>query len=89
MGKEIIRTLKFRGLDDWNRPVYKQEDAKVYIGSTSVLFPNKEIAPNGTTAEINAYFRANLDKLEYFGTSFNCEPDGRQFAEHVKLEIND
>lgn len=69
-------TIKFRGIDDWNRPVYKDVDKNLYFGSVNILFPDKEIAPNNTPLEINAYFRNNIHQLELFGDKFNCEPHG-------------
>lgn len=84
-----IRKIKFRGIDDYNRPVYKYVDNNIYIGSTDVLFPCEKIAPNGTAKEINAYFRENLDKLVYFGLTFNCEPEGGRFKDNIKFEIID
>lgn len=68
--------VKFVGIDDWGRPVFKIEDKKVYFGSTVTLFPNKSIAPNNTDEEISNYFRDNTDELELFGERFNCEPHG-------------
>jgi hypothetical protein len=67
--------IKFRGIDVWSRPVFKT-DKGLYVGSVNTLFPNKKIAPNNTTEEIVDYFREHLSELEYFGTSFNCEPHG-------------
>lgn len=67
---------KFKGIDDFNRPVFKKVDGEVCIGSVDILFPNKEIAPNNTNEEITNYFKNNKDKLVLFGIKFNCEPDG-------------
>lgn len=68
--------IKFRGIDDWNRPVYKVVDKQVYFGSVNTLFPDKKIAPNNTKEEINSYFKEHTNELELFGSSFNCEPHG-------------
>lgn len=77
MNKEIKTFyLKFRGIDDFNRPVYRVVDKKLYFGSVNVLLPDKNIAPNNTTKEINEYFRNNIKQLELFGSTFNCEPHG-------------
>lgn len=84
---ETNYTIKFRGIDDFNRPVYKVQELNVYLGSTEVLFPDKEIAPNGTTEEINNYFKDNLDKLCIFGNSFNCEPLGNNVKKNINLII--
>ena len=73
--KTIVK-IKFVGIDDWSRPVYKMVGKQVYFGSTNRLFPDKRFAPNGTIEEINQYFIENIEELEYFGRSFNCEPNG-------------
>jgi len=74
-GKVII-PIKFKGFDDWSRPVYCNKDLQAYFGSTCTLFPDTKIAPNGTIEEVNAYFKENINELEYFGNGFNCEPHG-------------
>lgn len=68
--------IKFKGADSFNRPVYKVVDANIYFGSTEILIPDKNLFPNGTTEEINEYFRNNQNKIELFGSSFDCEPNG-------------
>lgn len=90
-----ILTLKFKGIDDYNRPVYKAKTlnglpltASRYYGSVYTLFPDKSIAPNNTPAEINAYFREHIEELEYFGVTFNCEPNGGKHK-LIKLIIED
>lgn len=63
--------LEFRGIDDWNRPVYKVIDQKVYFGSVNKLFDW------GTPEEeVNAFFKENTQWLEFFGDHFGCEPNG-------------
>lgn len=79
--------IKFKGIDYWNRPVFKTVDKNVYIGSTTILFPDKELAPNNTPEEISEYFRNNKDKLCIFGDSFNCEPLGYRISKEVELNI--
>jgi hypothetical protein len=86
--EQTIVPIKFRGIDDWNRPVYKHAEANIYFGITNILFPDKNLAPNNTTEEINEYFRNNIDQLEYFGMKFNCEPHGG-LPEQYKLNIID
>lgn len=68
--------IKFKGIDDWNRPVWKVVDKQIYFGSTMILLPDKGLFPKGTTEEVNNYFRENQNKIELFGSSFNCEPHG-------------
>lgn len=85
--KEI--NLEFVGVDFWSRPVYKWQDKEVYIGSVDTLLPDDKVAPNGTTEEINAYFREHLDELVLFGTSFDSEEDplGSRINKDIKINI--
>lgn len=79
--------IKFEGIDDWSRPVYKSKLTKSRYGSVNILFPDKEIAPNNSVEEINDYFKRNMYQLDYFGSSFNCEPMGSNIPEGFELEI--
>jgi hypothetical protein len=63
--------LTFRGVDSFNRPVFKQDGHRVYFGSTQTLF-----TPDDYPEVITEYFRTHMDELEYFGSQFNCEPHG-------------
>jgi hypothetical protein len=66
--------IKFRGIDDWNRPVYQVAGEKyksLHFGSTNTLFEWKD-----TAETVDAYFKDHMDELEYFGGEFNCEPLG-------------
>ena len=44
--------IKFRGVDDFNRPVFKVVDKAIYFGSTNILAPDKDRFPKGTKEEI-------------------------------------
>ena len=44
--------IKFRGVDDFNRPVFKVVDKAIYFGSTNILVPDKDRFPKGTKEEI-------------------------------------
>jgi len=84
MESRKIIDIKFRGIDDFNRPVYKDIKSNTYFGSTEKLFSN-----DTPTKEINDYFSGNLenmDKLELFGYKFNCEPIGG--FNHEKFVLN-
>jgi len=81
-------TVEFEGVDFWSRPVYKDVNTIVRYGSVNTLFPDTKIAPNGTKEEINAFFRENIEDLVYFGSSFDCEPNGGM-PSHYKLNIID
>lgn len=76
-----IIDIKFRGIDDFNRPVYKDIKSNTYFGSTEKLF-----YLSTPTKEINDYFSENMDKLEFFGLKFNCEPIGD--FNHEKFVLN-
>lgn len=80
--------LKFKGIDSFNRPVYKVIDKNIYFGSVTTLFPNEEIAPNNSVEEINSYFRDNIEEIEFFGDKFDCEPHGGR-ADNWKFNIID
>ena len=86
MAKKRIE-LKFIGIDDWSRPVYKGLGTKNFFGSTNVLFPDKRIAPNDTVEEINNYFKENMFELCYFGNHFNCEPMGGGMSKEIEYII--
>lgn len=65
---EQVRLI-FRGIDNWNRPVWKAPDIKAYYGSTTELFSfgatEEEVLKKVTTYD-----------LCYFGDHFDCEPMG-------------
>jgi hypothetical protein len=81
MSSQLIITIKFRGIDDWNRPVFKHTNSNTYYGDCNC---NKI----GFPKDIIEYYKNNIEKLEYFGTSFNCEPHGG-INSNIKLEIVD
>ena len=54
--------IKFRGIDHWNRPVFKDVDSNNHYGSVSALFNYEDSAE-----KVIAYFTDHLDELEYFG----------------------
>lgn len=71
MPVKIKMFIKFKGIDDFGRPIYKHINSNTYFGSTITLFDY------GVNIEdIDKYFKHNLQELEYFGESFNCEPYG-------------
>ena len=65
----MIRKVQFVGIDNWNRPIFKNIVSKRYYGSTDDLFHSE-----ATEAEVLEHV-TNKDLL-YFGTSFGCEPMG-------------
>ena len=72
------RILKFEGIDDWNRPIFKDENNFRY-GSTDKLF-SWGTSPEEVSKEIT------VDDICIFGTKFGCEPDGRAMnPQRIKL----
>lgn len=61
--------LIFKGIDSWNRPVWKAPDSPEYFGSVTQLF-------NWGTPEEDVLKLVSTYDLCYFGISFNCEPMG-------------
>ena len=70
--------IRFVGIDDWNRPVFKGTHS--YYGSVNKIF-NYDVSweeiKNSVTEK----------DLVYFGESFNCEPCGN--ACNVKIDWED
>jgi hypothetical protein len=77
--KKKIIYIKFRGIDDWHRAVFKDINSATYYGDCDA---NK----TGKPEDVIEYYRNNINKLEYFGNSFNCEPNGGLNPNH-QLEI--
>lgn len=70
--RQIMKTIKikFKGIDGWNRPVFKTLEAPYrYFGSVTTLFDY------GVT-EDDVLKKIDEDDLVYFGNSFDCEPMG-------------
>lgn len=68
----MILNIKFKGIDDWNRPVFKSDNEKyksLHFGSTNTLFPYD-------STEDTVINNITVSELEFFGTKFNCEPHG-------------
>ena len=83
---EVHIDIKFRGIDDWNRPVFKSTMSNIYFGDVNKLWVYKELGENNDI--INTYYKQHIEELEFFGTSFNCEPHGG-LPSHYKLNIID
>lgn len=63
--------IKFRGIDDFNRPIFKDIKSPAHFGCVNKLYSG------GTKPkEIIEYFKENSSSLLYFGNRFNCEPEG-------------
>jgi hypothetical protein len=68
MENEKIIKIYFEGIDDFNRPVFRDENNNRY-GSTRMLF-------HINASEFEVLNVINEKTLIYFGKKFNCEPDG-------------
>lgn len=79
---KIIIDIKFRGIDDFNRPVFKDVKSNQHFGSVDKLF-----STDTPINEINDYFKENIYQLDLFGNKFNCEPMGGFSHEKYLLNI--
>lgn len=79
-----IMEIKFRGIDSFNQPIYKAVDKKFYLGTNEKLF-----SLNECKEVVDKYFQDenNLKKLIYFGSSFDCEPEGLSLNKNIQLKI--
>ena len=77
----ILVQIKFKGIDDWNRPVFKNIASNSHYGSVTTLFNYDDSAE-----KVIKYFKDHIDELEYFGDRFGCEPHGG-LDKSIKLEI--
>lgn len=79
----ITLNLRFKGIDDWNQPIFKSDNGRFY-GTNDVLF--------GYGAKADEVIKEIEDKnirLVYFGTHFNCEPMGTPLKKEVKIVFTD
>lgn len=79
MSKEY--KVKFRGIDFWGRPVFKHVSSNSHFGSTNILF-------DGHESEAEVLSKIESSDLEYFGQSFDCEPNGG-IVEGIMIVTND
>ena len=70
--------LKFRGIDDYNRPVFVDKENKNFYGSADRLFSG------GETFE-NVIKQLEPSDLIFFGYKFNCEPKGGNIREDINI----
>lgn len=73
--------LKFKGIDEWNRPVFVDEN-KRFFGDTNHLFDY------GTSKDdvLDFYKDMPLNScICYFGQHFGCEPMGTKIKQEVKV----
>lgn len=74
--------LKFVGIDNWNRPVFRNE--KKYYGSVDSLF-NDEAEAERVIERLTIEDNNLHEEIVYFGTYFNCEPMGNPISETINI----
>jgi len=75
---EIPRILKFKCIDDWNRPVFEDSNGNLF-GNMDVLFNW------GTPAE-EVLKKIDESMIYYFGTSLDDDPMGTKIDKNkIKL----
>jgi hypothetical protein len=70
--------LVFKGIDNWNRPVWKDPEESIFFGSVDELFSW------GATEE-EVLKKVDIYNLCYFGTKFGCEPMGTDVPDKYYL----
>lgn len=78
---------KFEGIDYWSRPVFKLSELNTFIGSITVLVPDKHLFPTNSKEEIINYFKNNPDKLVIFCNDIENDPMGTSIGKHIKLNF--
>ena len=77
---EKVLKLKFYGIDNFNRPIFKNIEKKQFYGSTDKLFNHN--------VDVNEVLKIVDEKdLTYFGKSFNCEPLGISINSEIEIEF--
>jgi len=72
-----MQELKFEGIDNHNRPVFKSKDNKRY-GSVTELFSYHETVDD-VLKKVTPF------DMCWFGNTFNCEPMGGSISFEFKL----
>lgn len=78
---KLIVNIKFEGIDILSRPIFKEV-------KSSARFGDCDGTSNRQPMEIIAYYRNNINKLQYFGRAFGCEPNGG-LDSNIQLKIVD
>ena len=79
--KKKVVEIQFCGIDDFHRAVFKDVNSKTYYGDCNSR-------KTGKPQDVIAYYKKNIMELDYFGTSFNCEPNGGM-NQNIQLKIID
>lgn len=61
--------VKFEGIDDWHRPIFKDIESRDRYGDVTC-------SKTGMPDVVIPYYKENIHLLEYFGNHFGCEPNG-------------
>ena len=81
-----ILKLKFVGIDDWNRPVFKDEGAAspYFYGDTQHLF-----ALDTQEWEVLRFYKDKdlHESIVFFGNYFGCEPSGEHVDEWIDISM--
>lgn len=76
------RLIKFVGIDDWNRPIFKVLEKNYYLSDVGNLFnygtTEKQIKEFYKDVELNKY-------LTYHGSKFDSEPMGCRLEYNFEL----
>lgn len=73
-------TVKFKGIDSWGRPVFKDTETNHYYGDTDTLFPQE-------AKELEVIEKVSAKNLVYFGHHFGCEPHGSLPLEIIRIVV--
>ena len=77
--KKVLK-LKFYGIDNFNRPIFKDIENKQFYGCVNKLFNHNE--------NVNDVLKiVKKEDLTYFGKSFNCEPLGISINPEIEIEF--
>lgn len=88
-GMKLHVDLKFKCIDDWNRPIFRIVDSKVLLCSVENLFPDNELYGGRTNQHIIDYYKQYPDQLCVFGTNLDDDPLGSKVASFIVLNFID
>ena len=75
--------IKFVGIDDWNRPIFKGQGKKYYLSDVNNLFDY-----DATDEQVKEFYKDkdNLrELLTFHGYSVDSEPNGGMLKYDLKL----
>ena len=61
--------FKFEGIDDWNRPIFKNQASTIRLSNVDILF-------SWGATEDEVLEKIDETQLTYHGSTFDCEPMG-------------